>query len=155
MPSIVNLAFADPDQFQDHIRAANVELVMTGCGKYRGELQQVAFDRLVLQRGRQSLPHIACVTIPADQTLILFHSDVREPPSVTGKIEFHADDIVYAPERSLQYYRGRCDTGWASISPPPTDLAVAAQLLDGCDLPQIRNPCVRRPHPSQIARLRT
>jgi len=154
MPSVVNLAFTEPDQFQEHLRAVNVDFVLTACGAYRAELQQVALDRLVLQRGRQSLPHIGQVTTPADRSLILFHSGADEPPAATGKIEFHPSDIVYGAEDSQLYYRGPRKIGWASLAPPTTDLAVAAQALGGSDLFRAYRSGVHKPSPPLMERLR-
>src|SRR5271165_3271766 len=155
MPSIVNLAFAEPDQFQEYVRGANLEVVVTACGDYRAELQRVQLDRLGLQRGRQSLPNVGRVTTPADRSLILFHSGADEAPSVAGNIEIHPSDIILSPEQSQDYYRLTRDTGWASLSSAPNDLAIAAQILGGTDLLQAYRSRIRRPPRQLMARLRT
>lgn len=154
MASIMNLVFTDPDQFQEHVRSANVEVLVTACGPYRAELLQVQLDRVVPERGRQSLPHIAHVTTPADRSLILFHSGADEPTAIMGKFEFDPGDFAYAPRGSDHYSRGTWNTGWASLSPPSTDLAVAAQVLCGSDLLRVYHSGLHKTPAPLMARLR-
>jgi AraC-like DNA-binding protein len=128
---------------------------VTACGDYRAELQQIELGRLGLQRGRQSLPHVGRVTTPADRSLILFHSSADEAPAGAGKIEVHPGDIILSPEESQDYYRLTWNTGWASLSSPPIDFAIAAQVLGGSDLFQAGRSRIRRPPTPLMARLRT
>ncbi|HME26051.1 MAG TPA: helix-turn-helix transcriptional regulator [Acetobacteraceae bacterium] len=151
----MNLAFAEPDQFQEHIRAAKLEVVVTACGDYRAELQRVELNRLGLQRGRQSLPNVGRVTTPADRSLILFLSGAEEAPAGAGKIEIRPGDIVLSPEQSQDYYRLTRNTGWASLSSPSIDLGIAAQSLGGSDLLQAYRSRIRRPPAPLMARLQT
>jgi hypothetical protein len=55
MPSSTVRTFTDPDTYHAAIQNAEVEGVVTACGKYRTELTRIRLHRLWMQRGTETL----------------------------------------------------------------------------------------------------
>jgi hypothetical protein len=58
MPSCSIRTSSDPDEYRASIRPATVELSITARGQFAASVTRLDFDRLWLQRGRESLPRI-------------------------------------------------------------------------------------------------
>ena len=72
MPSSTVLTFADPDTYHAAIRAQQVEGVITARGDFRAELTRIDFDRMLMQRGDETLPRVLSVLTHSQRTAILF-----------------------------------------------------------------------------------
>ena len=107
----------------------------------------------MLQRGWQSLSHLARISTPANRNLLLLPCDRQQAPTLDGKIEVCFGDIIFSPAGSEEYHRAPSDIRWASLSPTAAGLASAAQTLAGHALPDVGSSRVVRPRPALVSRL--
>jgi AraC-like DNA-binding protein len=154
MRSSVVSRFGDPYAFQAAVRAADVEVVVTGRGAFAAELTHIVLDRLWTQQGRESLPRVAHTAIGQDRRPIFFLAGSDEPPIRHGGRELSAGEIaVYSPE-GANYQRSSAPCHWAAMSLTPEDLASAGHGLAGRELHAPRSTSIIRPGPAALARLR-
>ncbi len=71
MPGSVRSVFSEPDDFEAALREDGVlGLLVTGHGRFRARLTQVALNRLRLSAAEEHRARIAFVEVPADMVLI-------------------------------------------------------------------------------------
>ena len=138
--------FSDPYPYQQSIRAAQTEIVVTAGGRFRAELIQIDLPRLWLQRGRESLPKIFNTTISAERTPIGFLTGDQAAVCHDG-VEVPCGDIIFNASASTFHRRTSAPTHWASMSLTPADLAAAGQAFALEDLTSPRLTHVVRPPP--------
>jgi AraC-like DNA-binding protein len=152
MPGSSVLRFSEPYEYQNAVRAAAAELLITSPGLFKAELTRIDLPRLWMQRGRESLPRIAKVANATSRFPILFltHS---QGPLVLGRKELFAGEImIYAPG-SEHYQRSSGEVGWAAMSLAPADFAAAGRAIAGRELVAPASDHPIRPPPHLIGRL--
>ena len=144
--------FSDPYPYQQSIRAAQTEIVVTAGGRFRAELVQIDLPRLWLQRGRESLPRIFNATLSAERTPIGFLAGDQAAVRHDG-LEVPCGDIIFNASASAFHRRTSARTQWASMSLTPADLAAAGRTFAFEDLATPRLTHVVRPPPVFMSRL--
>src|SRR5271163_3250200 len=72
MPTSLVRSFTDPDEFAAAIRAAKVEIAVTGRGNFAAKVVRVDLHRLWLQRFDDNLPRLAHTVAAKGRAIITF-----------------------------------------------------------------------------------
>jgi hypothetical protein len=147
------LTFADPYAFQEAVRVANVELIVTDKGDFHGELTQVDLDRLWMQRGFDNLPRIIRSSVAAGRVPILFFADADQAPWQYDGVEVSPGEIVFFGQPAEHHHRTLGPSRWATMSLAPEDLAAAGETIAGRALTVPFDTQVLRPASKPMARL--
>ena len=146
MPSSRVFAFADPIEFQETIRAAEVTVVPTARGEFRAELTRIDFDRLWMQRVTESAPVVKHSEIHVERAPILFLTRSDEPTIRHGGADLSSNEIVVYGLGASIHHKSAGPCRWGAMSLAPDDLADTAYALVGREL---------LPPPTQFAYGRT
>jgi len=148
-----SVAFTNPDDYQAAmgIGGASFSLVLTDSAAFKARLTCLKLRHLHLLSGRESVPRIACVSLPSARAFVSFPASVNAP-LIWGGVELRSGDIVFHSrgEHTHQWTKG--PSNWGLISLPHRQLAVYGKALTGLDLavPQIgrimRPPLSAVPH---------
>jgi AraC-like DNA-binding protein len=150
--STVN-SFSDPYSYQASIRAADVELVVTGRGKFQAKLTRIDLGRIWMQRGYQNLPCIARSADSAERNSILFLAGPDEPAISHNSRELASGEIVFKAQGSTNHLRIAAPCHWGAMSLTPENLAAAGRSLVGRELHAPRNQSIVRPSHDTFSRL--
>jgi AraC-like DNA-binding protein len=144
--------FADADHFQESVRAANVELVLSERGEFDGGLTQIDFKELWMQRGHESLARVARIGVSPERAVIFF-PDLVQSEFISNGVAVHPDQVVlYEPGQEL-HQRSIGGLHWGSFSLSPDYLArVARHAGMGLVIPS--GGARLTPHPRSMRRLR-
>ena len=153
MPTSTYARFGDPYGYQASIRSSDVELVVTGRGKFRAELITTDLHRLWMQWGCENLPRIAHSAQSEKRTGIFFLASLDEPAICYSGRELTAGEIVVQSSGEAGYQRTSAACRWAAKSLPSEDLAVAVRSLAGRDFHAPRSTSAIRPSRRAFARL--
>jgi len=80
MPASTVRSFSDSDEYAAAIRAANVELTLTGRGLFAAKLVRIDLHQLWMQRAFDNLPRISHPTNIAGRAIVSFRT--RPGPSL-------------------------------------------------------------------------
>ena len=78
MASSQTFTFHDPDLYQHAVRAAQVEIVVTGKGRFRSGLTRIDLPRLWMQSGDDNLPRVAWAQYSASRAPIHFSTRTNQ-----------------------------------------------------------------------------
>jgi AraC-like DNA-binding protein len=148
------LGFDEPDQFAASARGARLGFLVTARGHYRADLTRINFDRLWMQRTRQSLPFVARVSGDQSRYVVIFYATGQPSMQHTG-MEIGPGDLVVDAYGSEQYFRTKTESRNGSISLTTDDLAAACATLAGHDLGPRQKTRMVRPRPHLTSRLLT
>ena len=153
MASSQTFTFHDPDLYQHAVRAAQVEIVVTGKGRFRSGLTRIDLPRLWMQSGDDNLPRVAWAQYSASRAPIHFSTRTNQASVEISGMEVSPDDIVVVGEGSSQHTRTKGPVRWGSMSLTPEDLAAAGRAVIGRELavPSITH--VVRPAAEVLSRL--
>src|SRR5271165_5684091 len=94
MPGSVTSVFSEPCDFEAALREeGGLGLLITGRGRFRARLTQIALDHLRLSAAEEHLARIAFVEVPADMVLIALPV-AAGPALVWGGIGMQAGGII-------------------------------------------------------------
>ena len=147
------LAFTDPHPFQTAIRAAEIEILPTTKGDFRGELTQIDLPRLWMQRGRESLARVFRSKVISRRAPIFFLTEANQPAMRHSGMEVSPGEIIVIGSGSAHHQRTAGPSQWGALSLTPEDLAAAGNALVGRDLagPSVNH--LIRPTPEAMSRL--
>jgi AraC-like DNA-binding protein len=147
------VTFTDPEAYQAAINPAQVELLVTAKGKYRGALTGIDLHGLSLQHGRESLPRVANATVKADRSALFFLASADQSPTHHSGRVVAFGEIVASAAGSMHHLRTEGPCHWATFSMTRHDLAAAGHALVGRD--PIERSVTRyiRPRPPEMSRL--
>jgi AraC-like DNA-binding protein len=152
MPSSAVRTFIDPDAYFGGIRNLQVDGVITRRGKFHAEATRIDLHRLWMHRFDEKLPRIMRVTPSGVRSLILFPTDPDRAMLANG-IEASQKQIVMFGLGWPYYLRSSEETGWATISLTPEDLAIASKAIIGRELSPPNFMRWLRPPASSLSRL--
>jgi AraC-like DNA-binding protein len=127
------LSFADPEQYQASIRAADVQILPTTKGDFHAELIQVNLRQLWIQRGRENLARIMFGATNADRAIIGFLTHSEQPAVQHCGIEVLPGDIIVNDSKSM-HRRTHAACNWGSMSLEREVLAAVSKSLCGREL---------------------
>jgi AraC-like DNA-binding protein len=147
------LSFTDSYPYQRAIRAADVELFVTGQGDFRAELTQIDLQELWMQRGCETLPRILHSSLSASRAAIVFLADPAQSPIRHSGLQVCPGDIVDDGLGARHHHVSSAPCSWAAMSLSPAHLAAAGGAILGCELTAPAATHVLRPAPHRMARL--
>jgi AraC-like DNA-binding protein len=155
MPRSRVFSFADPDAYQEKVRASQAAILTLDRGEFRAALTQIDLDRIWMQWGFDNLPRIARTTIDPERAVLMFIADSEQASSQLGGGELRGDNIAVFGRGSTNIVRTEGGSRWASLSLTHADLAEAGEAIVGQAITcPSETYLVRRP-PELLARLRT
>ncbi len=125
--------FTDPDDYQAGFRGAAIHLVLTCRGDFRARLTWVELPSLLLLRGDENLPRIACVSAGPARVCVAFPIG-DDPPTLLGGVELQSGDIVFLNAGARIHQRTGGPSCWAFISFVPEHLRQGVKALGGLDV---------------------
>jgi len=147
------LSFTDPHPYQAAFHGAQVEIYPTAAGKFHSELTKVAFPRLWMQRGRESLPRVYLAKINPDRAAIGFLVGNNQPSMWTCGVEQSAGEISVSSASVLMHRKTEAACHWGAMSLPREDLAKYGNNLIGRELTAPRLTYKMRPASVLLSRL--
>jgi len=126
-----SVAFTNPDDYQAAmgIGGASFSLVLTDSAAFKARLTCLKLRHLHLLSGRESVPRIACVSLPSARAFVSFPASVNAP-LIWGGVELRSGDIVFHSrgEHTHQWTKGPSNWGLISAAAPS-----ARRLRQGAD----------------------
>ena len=130
MPSSRTLTFSDPFPYQKALRLADVELLPTTKGDFRAELTQITFDKIWMQCGSETLPHVVAGTVKPIRRAILFNSKAQETV-YRGMNVMPGGIIVHKAD--FEHRRNEENCSWGSMSLTHADFDAACKTIIGVE----------------------
>jgi AraC-like DNA-binding protein len=153
MPRSTVTTFADPSEFQEAIRSAEVEALVTARGAFRAELTHIDLHKLSIQRGRETLPRVGRGAMNADRAAIYFLIGADQEPGHHSGVEFSPGEIVINHAASTYHHVTSAFCRWGDVSLTWDDLAAGERALAGGGLTPSPLPQILRPQPALMSRL--
>jgi len=153
MPSSAVRSFTDPDDCAAAIRAAQVEMTVTGCGDYAARQIRIDLHRLWMQQISDSLPRILHAACAPGRAIITFDAQPGADVVMNG-VTIPPGAIIRHSEAHDFYQRSSAATVSASMSLSIEDLASVGKAISGYDLTLPNDARVITPAPSAMLRLR-
>lgn len=148
-------SFADPDAYQERVRASQAEILSLGRGEFQAVLTHIDLDRIWMQSGFDSLPRIGRTTGDPDRAIVMFVAELEQPPSQIGGRELTHDKIAVFAKGSTNIIRTEGGHRWATMSLTHADLAAAGEAIVGQEITCPPETYLVKRSPELLARLRT
>lgn len=147
------LSFNDPYIYQTAVRAADVEILVTGKGHFQAELAKIDMPRLWMQHGREVMSRVCHVEVRKERAPIFFLSAPNQASMQHSGTEISANELVIYGSDSTHTHLTRGPCSWGSMSVSPEDLAYLGYALVGRHLTVPKFTHVIRPSPVPMSRL--
>ncbi len=145
--------FTDPCAYQDAVRSAHVEVLVTARGDFRADLTRIELAKLSLQSGEETLPRVGRGGINARRNAIYFLVGTGQSSGVHSGVELSPGEIVVNAAGSTYHHMTSANCRWGDVSLSSEDLAAAGSALAGRDLIRSDSPQILRPRPAVMSRL--
>ena len=153
MPSSDILNFSDPHEYQKGISSVDLQVHVTGRGKFKANLTRIKLERLQMQRAQFSLPAVTHSVVGKDRRMIFLQFEPDQPPIVHSGIEVPPSQIVCYPLGSEHYYRTSASYHCGGMSLTDEDFAALANALIGYELRAPSAVSIMRPSPTLMSQL--
>ncbi len=130
-----SLTFTDPHDYRNRLRGADQQVMILARGDYRAELTHLDFGNLLVQRSRQTLPHVATAGAHPELTSIVMLADGHQPEIRVNGVDAGHSDLLVLAGGAEHHHRAGEDSRWGSTTMPTAQLLASAQTLLGRDLP--------------------
>jgi AraC-like DNA-binding protein len=154
MPGSVTSVFGEAEDFEVALRAEGcLGLLVTGSGRFRVRLTQVALHRLRLATTDEHLARIALIAVQADTILVSLPSG-RGPAPIWGGIPIGAGEIMTLGAGQSLHMRTDGPCRWGVIWVPEAELVRYGSALTGTAFAVPAAARWWRPRPAMIRHLR-
>jgi AraC-like DNA-binding protein len=153
MPSSAVHTFTDPDDFATSVRGGQVELTVTGRGKFTAKLIRINLHRLWMQRLYDRLPRVMHTAEATGRAVFSFLTQPG-PPQLSSGVERQLTDIVRHSEGRSYYHRSSGFVGAGFMSLPVEDMVRIGATTAGSDLTPPKDTLSLGPAPQTLERLR-
>ena len=142
----------DIDEYRAAIRPASVEFTVTGRGHFAAEVTRIDIQRVLLQRGQETLPRIWHAVPSSERNIVTFLTD-ESSRAIRNGMEFRFGDIaLHSPSHGYRH-RSLGPLHWGAMSLPFADMAAVGAGVAGRDLmPQAAEEIVTPP-PAAMTKL--
>jgi AraC-like DNA-binding protein len=123
----------DLDEYRKAIRPPFVEFTVTARGHFAARIIRIDLQRLLMQRGRETLPRIWHAGPSSQCNIIGFLTQVG-PGAVRNGVEFRFGNIALLSPTNAYRYRSLGPLHWGAMSLPFTDMAEIGARFAGRDL---------------------
>src|SRR5262249_11586433 len=149
-----SVAFTNPDEYQAGIGAlgASAKFVLTDSTDFKARLTWLKLRHLHLASGRESVPRIACLSLPPARAFVSFPI-ARKASIVWVGLELRLGEIAFHSRGERTSQRASKPNKWAIISLPHTQLAFYSKVLTGAHLSVPPVGQAIRPPPRALAHL--
>ena len=137
---------------QHRLQETQVELTVTGRGRYAAKLTRVLLHRLRIHRASKSLPGICHATMLHGQSVIQFLT-ARGPSLYTAGLEMLPTNIVRHSPFDEYHQRSSGSTSVGTVALPVEDLAEIWGTLAGGDLKPPLDTTLITPPPAAMRKL--
>jgi len=151
MPTSGSSIFTDPEDYQASLHQT-LDLLAVPPGGFNARLTQVELPNLRLFRARESVPRVACVSLPPEFIFVTFLTQ-RDPPVICDGADLEFGDILFHSSGERFYQRTTAPSHWGAISLTPASLMTFGRTLAGRDLTPPPVGRILRPHPADRTRL--
>jgi AraC-like DNA-binding protein len=138
MPSSAVRTFADADQYAAAIRAAAVEMTLTGRGEFAAKLTRVDFHRLWMQRFSDNLPHVVHAGLIPGRAFFTFRTQPG-PRMLWSGVAVETKHVTRHTEVDSIYQVSFGAASIGAMSLPLEDIATIGATMAECDLTPPRN----------------
>ena len=152
MPSSAVRTFFDPDDFAASLAETQVELTVTGRGRYAAKLTRVLLHPLRIHRVSKNLPGICHATMLHGQSVIQFLT-APGPSLYTAGLEMLPTNIVRHSPFDEYHQRSSGSTSVGTVALPVEDLAEIWGTLAGGDLKPPLDTTLITPPPAAMRKL--
>jgi AraC-like DNA-binding protein len=153
MPASSVTTFVDPCTYQEAVRSARVEVLVTGRGYFRTELTCIDLHRVSMQRGQETLSRVGHGAIGPERTAIYFLDGADQAAGRHCGVQVSPGTLVINAPRSTYHHMTFANCHWGDIAIAPDDLASVCQTLAGRDLTSADIPQILVPRPAPMSRL--
>src|SRR5262245_63382667 len=116
------VSFTNAYDYQSGVRAIDAEVLCLVGGEFRAEVTQINFDRLWMQRGKESHPRIARGSITKDRVPVSFSLQKNRVDSQVNGMDVSPGMLIVHSATEL-HNRSSTPSHWGSVSLTPADLA--------------------------------
>ena len=145
--------FSDPQLYQKVFHAADVELLPTARGKFSARLTQIRLDKVWMQRADENMPRVLRGTVSSARAVFGFLADASQSKTYHCGRQV-SSDVTIVNNSDLMHRRTDGASRWGSISLAREELRSASKIFCGHELDVSSLPCLVRPKPDRMARLR-
>lgn len=149
-----SLSFSDPDQYQERIRPAEVEITPTAGGPFRATLSQLQLGALTVQHGWQSLPIVARCALDRTRNTIIFHSGTVKTSARVNGTDLVPEIFGLFGQGEEHFLHTSAEATWGTLTLTPQTYAAARAILIGDDFNPILRTRAVRPTAEGMNRLR-
>jgi AraC-like DNA-binding protein len=121
--------FDNPADYQAAIDGASIKLTLTGGGDFTARLTWLNLRYLRVVRGREKLPRIAYISLPADRVIFSFPTNTT--PATWSGLELRYGDILFRGCGQRTHHWTAGESQWGLISLPPEQFAAVGKALTG------------------------
>ena len=155
MQSGVVLSFTEPQEYQERIRPAEVQMIPTAGGEFRATLSQTNLHHLTLQHGWQSLPTMVRCELSKSRTSLMFQTGRAPAVMKADGVDLSPDVIGLGAPGEEHFIQTSSDCSWATLTLTPATYATARATLVGDDFDKVLRTSFVRPPPAAMVRLRS
>jgi len=132
MPGSAVYGFGDPADYQDGLRSAGIDLVVTCQGEFKADVTRVDLHHVHLLRCHEELARLAFVSL---QPHLVFATFPTDPGSAMtwGTRDVRHGDIVFHGRGERFHQRVPAETRWGSIALSQEHLVAYGRALAGRD----------------------
>jgi AraC-like DNA-binding protein len=143
--------FDNPADYQAAIDGASIKLTLTGSGDFKARLTWLNLCYLRGVRGRENLPRIAYISLPADRVIFSFPTSTT--PATWSGLELRYGNILFRGRGQRTHHWTAGESQWGLISLPPEQFAAVAKALTGLEITLPPDGRVLRPPRGAASRL--
>jgi AraC-like DNA-binding protein len=152
MPSSAVHTFTDPDDYAASFREAQVELTVTGRGRFTAKLTRIHLHCVRIQRFSDDLPRIAHSALASGSAMFSWLTQPG-PLQLSRGVEMHSTSIMRHNEGNSNYLRSSGFACYGSMSLPVADMVSAGAAIAGCELAPPKDAFTHTPARHAMARL--
>lgn len=145
------LTFADPFQYTEAVRAADMQIFPTAKGEFRAELTQVTMNELWMQRFDENLPRVHKGAARPGRRVFSFLTE--DQPEVHNRGRLLSLGELCADDHEMQHAITTGNYHFGCMSLRPEELAAACKAIIGCEFDTERSTRFMRPNPALMQRL--
>jgi AraC-like DNA-binding protein len=149
MPWSTITIFTDPYAYQETVRSAQAEVLVTARGDFHAELTRIELYKLSIECGRETLPRVSSGAVSTERLAIHFLIGADQQPGLHCGIECRPGEIFISNAGSTYHNVRSAFSHWGAVSVSPDEL----RALAGRNLTPSPSSKTLRPRPALMSRM--